>query len=86
MAGRIKGYRHDENTRNKIQGAALINRLHLIAMGEIDATAQQVNAAKTLLNKILPDLQSIESVVDMAAEVDMRNITVEGVKVEGKDT
>lgn len=82
MAGRIKGFRHDENTRNKIQGAALINRLHLIAMGEIEASAQQVNAAKTLLNKILPDLQSVESVVDMEADLSVRQVNVRGTKPE----
>jgi hypothetical protein len=79
MAGRIKGYRHDENTRSKIQGAALINRLHAIAMGDVEASAAQVNAAKTLLNKILPDLQSIESTVDIQGEMGIRSITVEGV-------
>lgn len=60
MSGRIKGYRHDANTRNKIQASALINRLHEIAMGTVEASAQQVNAAKSLLNKVLPDLSSIE--------------------------
>ena len=29
-------------------------------MGEVEADAQQVNAAKTLLNKVLPDLKAME--------------------------
>ena len=30
------------------------------AEGKVDLSAQQVNAAKTLLNKVLPDLKAIE--------------------------
>ena len=80
MAGRIKGYRHDENTRNKIQGAQLINRLHSIAMGEVDATSAQVNAAKSLLNKILPDLSSVEVDASLNGELGVRSVTVSGSK------
>ncbi len=58
MAARRK-IRHDENTRSKIQAAQLINRLHNCVMGKTVLDAQQVSAAKTLLNKVLPDLQSV---------------------------
>lgn len=58
---RKRGFLHNDETRAKIQGAALINRL--MAHVESDKPlmdASQVNAAKTLLNKVLPDLSSIE--------------------------
>lgn len=57
---RKKGYRHSEETRSKIQADALIKRLSSIAMGEVEATPAQVNAAKSLLNKCLPDLKSVD--------------------------
>lgn len=75
---RRRGIVHDQNTRDKIQAAALINRLHSVAMGEVEATAQQVNAAKTLLNKVLPDLQSIEAYID--ADVGIGRVQIEYVE------
>ena len=48
-----------EDTRARIQAALIINRLHSCVMGEIQLDAQQVTCAKTLLNKVLPDLQNV---------------------------
>ena len=61
MAGRTAGYKHLQSTRDKIQAAQLINRLekHCFA-DEPLMDASQVNAAKALLNKVLPDLKAIE--------------------------
>lgn len=58
MAARTTKIRHDENTRAKIQASQIINRLHKCIMGEVTLDAQQVSAAKALLNKVLPDLSS----------------------------
>jgi hypothetical protein len=58
MAARTQKIRHDEQTRAKIQAAQIINRMHACVMGEITLDAQQVSCAKTLLAKVLPDLQS----------------------------
>lgn len=54
---RKAGYRHNDETRRKIQAAQLINRLekHVFAKTPI-LNASQVNAAKALLAKVLPDL------------------------------
>lgn len=60
-AGRLPGFRHNETTRQKIQAQALITRLtkHVMSAEPImDAT--QVNAAKILLSKTLPDLQHVD--------------------------
>lgn len=72
MAGRPPGIAQTLRTRQKIQASALVNRLHKCVMGEVELTAQQVNAAKTLLNKVLPDLQSIsmEAVVESRRSAD----------------
>jgi hypothetical protein len=61
MAGRQAGFRHNEDTRKKIQATQLINRLmdHVMA-DEPVLDASQVNAAKSLLNKVLPDLKAVE--------------------------
>ena len=59
MAARIRK-QHQDEVRAKIQGSALVTRLHKIAMGEVVADSSQVSAAKALLNKILPDLKSTE--------------------------
>ena len=55
---------HDENTRKKIQVSQIINRLtkHTLADEDI-MTSSQVNAAKVLLGKVLPDLRQSEVTV-----------------------
>lgn len=61
MAGRKAGYRHNEDTRAKIRASQLINRLQAhVDADEPLLDASQVNAAKSLLNKVLPDLKAIE--------------------------
>lgn len=56
---RKPGYRHIDETRAKIQVSQIINRLNQCVMGEIELSPSQVNAAKTLLSKVLPDLQAM---------------------------
>ena len=57
---RTAGYRHHEDTRNKIKAAMLINRLQdHVEASEPLLDASQVNAAKALLSKVLPDLSAV---------------------------
>lgn len=61
MAGRKAGFRHNEETRSRIKAQQLINRLQKhVDADEPLLDASQVNAAKSLLNKVLPDLKAIE--------------------------
>lgn len=61
MAGRKAGFRHSEDTRSKIKAQQIINRLQAhVDADEPLLDASQVNAAKALLNKVLPDLKAIE--------------------------
>lgn len=58
---RKAGYRHADDTRQKIKAAQLINRLQKhVDSKEPLLDASQVNAAKALLNKVLPDLKAME--------------------------
>ena len=60
MAARNRKIRHDENTRDKIRAAQIINRLYGHVMGEVELDAAQVSSAKTLLSKVLPDLKAVD--------------------------
>jgi hypothetical protein len=61
MAARTRRIANDANTRAKIQATQLINRLTNHALSDEDIMSQsQVNAAKVLLGKILPDLKATE--------------------------
>lgn len=70
MAGRAPGFRHNEDTRKKIKAQMIINRLmdNLMA-DESFLDAGQVNSAKTLLSKCLPDLQSVDLTGDIGLSV-----------------
>jgi hypothetical protein len=58
---RKAGFRHHQDTRRAIQAKALINRLHKHATADSPIMdASQVNAARALLNKVLPDLSAVE--------------------------
>ena len=61
MAARTRRIANDTNTRAKIQATQLIKRLTDHALSDDDIMSQsQVNAAKVLLGKILPDLKATE--------------------------
>jgi len=59
MAGRKTGFVHNQKTRDAIKASQIVNRLMGCVTGKVEMNAQQVNAAKTLLNKVLPDLSSV---------------------------
>ena len=63
MAARLNP-RHTDMVRQKIQASCLVDRLHKIAMGEVDATAQQISAAIALLDRSVPKLSQIQHVGD----------------------
>lgn len=87
MAGRKAGFRHNEETRNKIQGAQLINRLtkHVMSDKPILDTSQ-VNAAKALLNKVLPDLTAVSLDGNLQGDMTMTLKTVYEEKPGGDRT
>lgn len=60
MAARINKINHDDKTKRLISASQLLNRLISHANGEIEMTASQVNAAKIVIGKAIPDLKSVE--------------------------
>lgn len=57
---RKKGWRTPDEIREKIQGSLIINRLQDHVTGKVEMSPSQVNAAKTLLGKVIPDLKAVE--------------------------
>ena len=66
MAGRPIGRRHQDDVRGKIQASVIIQRLQSYFNGDIEIDTGRVNAAKILLNKVLPDLTAISGDPDGA--------------------
>lgn len=64
MAAR-KNLNHDQRTRERIQTSQLVNRLEDHILSGKEMTATQVNAAKVLLGKTLPDLKQLEAKVEL---------------------
>ena len=51
---------HTQQTRDKIKAGMIVSKLTKHIKGEYPMEPSQVNAAKTLLNKVLPDLRAVE--------------------------
>lgn len=62
MPARTLRPRHQDEIRTKIQASQLVNRLTNHALGKLDKPmdATQVQAARILLGKTLPDLSQIQ--------------------------
>lgn len=60
MAARKNRVLHDDRTKERIRASQLLNRLTQFANGEIAMDAAQVNAAKIVIGKIIPDLKAVE--------------------------
>ncbi len=60
MAARKNKVYHDEKTKRLIRASQLLNRLNAFANGEIEMTQAQVNAARVVIGKEIPDLRAIE--------------------------
>jgi len=71
MAARLRKT-HQDDVRTKIKVTELINRVQSYALGELDdsdVSSNRLNAIKLLLNKALPDLQSVELTGDASNPV-----------------
>ena len=60
MAARKEKITHDDKTKRLIQASQLLNRLNSFANDEIEMTQAQVNAARIVIGKVIPDLKAIE--------------------------
>jgi hypothetical protein len=80
MAKRIRKTTLTDDWKAKIQATQLINRLMSGAMGEVDLTSVQVNAAKVLLSKVIPDLKSTDMQLSGKENAPAFNFTINHVK------
>ena len=64
MAARINKIHHDEKTKRLIQASQLLNRLTDHGNGKVEMTASQVQAAKIVIGKSIPDLKTMELIGD----------------------
>jgi hypothetical protein len=60
MAARTEKPNHDDKTKQLIRASQLLNRLNSFVNGEVELSAAQVNAAKVVIGKVIPDLKSVE--------------------------
>lgn len=60
MAARTNTPLHEEKTKALIRASQLLNRLTEHANGKVEMTQSQVNAAKVVIGKAIPDLKAIE--------------------------
>lgn len=60
MAARTNKPLHADKTKDLIRASQLLNRLNMCANGEIELSSQQINAAKIVIGKVIPDLKAIE--------------------------
>ena len=69
MAGR-NNTSHVQKVRDRIQASQLINRLETNALADKEImTAGQVNSARIVLGKVIPDTKAIEVNVDLQGDV-----------------
>jgi hypothetical protein len=60
MAARTNKPNHDERTKERIRASQLLNRLNDFANGKVELSPAQVQAAKIVIGKIVPDLKAVE--------------------------
>lgn len=60
MAARTNKPLHDDRTKERIRASQLLNRLTQFANGEVVMDAAQVQAARIVIGKILPDMRAVE--------------------------
>ena len=81
MAARTRKIQHAEKTKDLIRASQLLNRLTSHANGEIELSASQVQSARIVIGKVIPDLKAIEhsggmeirGLADVLASISTRN-------------
>jgi len=68
MAARTNKPLHDDRTKDRIRASQLLNRLNSFANGECELSPAQVQAAKIVIGKVIPDLKAME----LSGQVDSR--------------
>lgn len=69
MAARTNKPLHDDRTKERIRASQLLNRLTQCANGEVEMSPAQIQAARIVIAKIVPDLKAIELSGEVGARV-----------------
>ena len=70
---------YPQKARDRMCATKIIDKLMACVEGKIAMDAQQIAAARILLNKVLPDLKAIEFTGEIAAEREVDPQTLEEV-------
>lgn len=60
MAARTNKPKHDDRTKERIRASQLLNRLNDFVNGKCELSPAQVQAAKIVIGKIIPDMKAVE--------------------------
>lgn len=60
MAARINKPLHDDKTKERIRASQLLNRLNDFVNGKCELSPAQVQAARIIIGKVIPDMKAIE--------------------------
>ena len=71
--GRPATYRNRVSER--IKSSMIVDRLHKCLLGEIEMSSSQIQAARILLNKVLPDLKAVEVASEASYSGDLKSIS-----------
>ena len=74
MAARTKKPLHAEKTKDLIRASQLLNRLNSFVNGECELSPAQVQAAKIIIGKVVPDLKAIEHTGEAGGPIQNRII------------
>ena len=64
MAARTNKRLHSERDKARIRASQLLNRLDAFVNGKVELSAAQVQAARVVIGKVIPDLKSVEMTGD----------------------
>lgn len=72
MAARTNKPLHDDKTKERIRASQLLNRLNDFVNGKCELSAAQVQAAKVVIGKCIPDMKAVEVTGDMSLTVHVK--------------
>jgi hypothetical protein len=80
MAARKRKVTLSDNWKDGIRASALMRRLYDNALGEVEMTTQQINSAKIVLAKLIPDLGRTEVTGEDGGPLEISAIQIKLVK------
>ena len=73
MAKRINRPGHSKRDKERIRASQLLNRLEAFVNGKVKLSSAQVQAARVVIGKVIPDLKSVEVTGDQENPLEVNN-------------